>query len=131
VEAFWGFLDLREHAGKDLKAQVLLIAQAIGTALKDADFVVKPLDKAERDLVLGTAVGGDAIPVAIDHRSKLLVGFEPPKVIMTARSRGVSVAAATASTKLSGTFRCRGKSEERFPTSPTPDSLMTLPQPAA
>jgi hypothetical protein len=28
-----GFFDLREHAGKDLKAQVLLIAQAIGTAL--------------------------------------------------------------------------------------------------
>jgi hypothetical protein len=52
VEAFWGFLDLREHAGKDLKAQVLLIAQAIGTALKDADFVVETLDEAEGDFVL-------------------------------------------------------------------------------
>src|SRR5580704_722145 len=47
VEGFWPFLDLREHAGKDLKAQVLLIAQTIGTALKDTDFVVEALDEAE------------------------------------------------------------------------------------
>jgi hypothetical protein len=50
-EAFWGFLDLRKHAGKDLKAQVLLIAQAIGMALKDADFVVGTFDEAEGTLL--------------------------------------------------------------------------------
>ena len=75
MDAFWGFLDLRKHAGKDLKAQVLLIAQTVGTALKDADFVVETLDEAEGDFVLGEAVSGDAVPVTIDH-SELLVGLE-------------------------------------------------------
>ena len=77
VEGFAGFLDLRKHAGKDLEAQVLLIAQTIGTALKDADFVVETLDEAEGDFVLGTAISGDAVPVTIDHRGELLVGLEP------------------------------------------------------
>ena len=45
--------------------------------MKDTDLVVEPLDEAERDLVLGVAVGGDAVPVTIDHRGELLVGFEP------------------------------------------------------
>ncbi len=62
-KVFAVFSDLREHAGKDLKAQVLLIAHAIGAALKDADFVVETLDEAEGDLVVGTAIGGDAVPV--------------------------------------------------------------------
>src|SRR5262249_36309358 len=75
--SFLGFLDCREHAGKDLKGQVLLIAQAIGTALKDADFVVETLDEAEGDFVLGPAIGGDAVPVTLDHRRELLVGLEP------------------------------------------------------
>jgi hypothetical protein len=74
VEGFGVFLDLRKHAGKDLEAQVLLIAQTIGTALKDADFVVETLDETEGDLVVGTAIGGDAVPVTLDHRRELLVG---------------------------------------------------------
>ncbi len=69
------FLDLGEHRGKDLKAQILFIAQTIGTALKDANLVVETLDKAEGDFVLGAAVSGDAVPVMIDHRSELLVGL--------------------------------------------------------
>ena len=77
MEAFWGFLDLRKHAGKDLEAQVLLIAQTIGTALKDADFVVETLDEAEGDFVVGTAIRGNAVPVTVDHLGELLVGLEP------------------------------------------------------
>jgi hypothetical protein len=48
VEAFSGFLDLREHRSKDHKAQILFIAQTIGAALKDANLVVETLDEAER-----------------------------------------------------------------------------------
>src|SRR5208282_817641 len=33
-------------------------------------------DEAERDLVFGFAVGGDAVPVAIDHVGEALVGSE-------------------------------------------------------
>src|SRR5713101_3375578 len=75
--SFWGFLDLRKHAGKDLEAQVFLIAQTIGTALKDADFVVETLDEAEGDFVVGTAIRGNAVPVTVDHLGELLVGLEP------------------------------------------------------
>ncbi len=32
--------------------------------------------EAERDLVLGFAIGGDAVPVALDHVGEALVGFE-------------------------------------------------------
>ena len=49
----------REHAGEDLEAEVFFVAQAVGAALEDADLVVEPFDEAERDLVLGFAVGGD------------------------------------------------------------------------
>ena len=45
--------------------------------MKDADFVVETLDEAEGDLVVGTAIGGDAVPVTLDHRRELLVGLEP------------------------------------------------------
>ena len=45
--------------------------------MKDTDFVVESLDEAERDLVLGAAVGGDAVPVTIDRRGELLIGLEP------------------------------------------------------
>ena len=45
--------------------------------MDDVDLVVQAFDEAERDLVLGSAVGGDAVPVAVDHRGELLVGFEP------------------------------------------------------
>jgi hypothetical protein len=31
----------------DLQAQVLLIAQAVGSALKDADLVIEALDEAD------------------------------------------------------------------------------------
>ena len=43
--------------------EVFLVPQPIGATLHDSYLVVQPLDEAERDLVLGFAVGGDAVPV--------------------------------------------------------------------
>ena len=40
--------------------------------MEDADFVVEAFDEAERDLVFRFAVGGDAVPVAIDHVGEAL-----------------------------------------------------------
>src|SRR5450759_3034118 len=71
-----GSSDRRQHAGKDLEAQVLLVAEAVRTALDDAHLVVEPLDKAECDFVLDGAVGRDAVPVTLDHLCELLVGLE-------------------------------------------------------
>ena len=67
----------RQHTGEDLQAQILLVAQAIRATLEDPNLVVEPLDEAQRDLVLGLAVRGDTIPMPIDQRDELLVGFEP------------------------------------------------------
>src|SRR6516225_1830567 len=66
----------RQHTGQDFEAQVVLVAQAIGAALDHPDFVVEPLDEAERDLVLRPAVGGNAVPMPIDHGGELLVRLE-------------------------------------------------------
>jgi len=51
-----------QHAGEDLEPEVFFIAEPVGAALKDTDFVVQPLDEPERDLVLRAAVGGDPLP---------------------------------------------------------------------
>src|SRR5215204_239310 len=67
----------RQHASEDLEPQVLLVAQAVGAPLDDPDLVVEPLDEAERDLVLGSAVGGDAIPMTVDHGGELLIRRQP------------------------------------------------------
>src|SRR5260370_19070228 len=63
-----------QHAGEDLEPEVLFIAEPVGAALEDTDLVVQPLDEPERDLVLRAAVGGDALPVLLNHRGKLLIG---------------------------------------------------------
>ena len=42
------------------------VAQPVGATFKNADLVVQFFDEAERDLVLGFAVGRDAIPVSLD-----------------------------------------------------------------
>ena len=68
----------RQHTREDLQAQILFVAQAIRAALEDPTLVVESLDEAKRDLVLGLAVSGDAIPMTIDQLGELLVGFEPP-----------------------------------------------------
>ena len=68
--------DCGQHTGEDLEAEVLLVTKAVRTALEDAHLVVEPLDKAECDFVLDSAVGRDAIPVTFDHLRELLVGLE-------------------------------------------------------
>ena len=65
-----------QHAGEDLEAEVLLIAETVGSTLDDTDLVVESLDEAERDLVLGAAVCRYAVPVPFDHPCELLVGLE-------------------------------------------------------
>src|SRR6266545_4997506 len=67
----------RKKRCDDLELEVVLVAVAVGAALEDADLVVEPLDQADADLVLGSAVRGDAIPVAFDHGRELPVGREP------------------------------------------------------
>src|SRR6267143_4118684 len=69
-------LELREHAGEDLEAEVVLVAEPVRAALEDADLVVQPLDEAERDLVLRAAIGRDPVPVPVNHRGELLVGAQ-------------------------------------------------------
>ena len=68
--------NLRQHAGQDLQPKVFLVAQAVGATLDDADLVVQSFDEAERDFVLGLAVGGDAVPVPLDHVGEVLVGLQ-------------------------------------------------------
>src|ERR1700687_6116872 len=56
--------------------KLVLVPEAVGSPLNDADLGVQALDKAERHLVLRLAVGGDAVPVTLDHLGEGLVGFE-------------------------------------------------------
>jgi hypothetical protein len=67
----------RQHAGEDLEPQVIFVAQAVGATLDHPDLVVEPFDEAERDLVLGPTVGGNAVPMPVDHRGEFLVRREP------------------------------------------------------
>ena len=69
--------DGRQHAGEDLQAQVLLVAQTISAPLDDPNLVVETLHESQRHFVLRLAEGRNAIPVRFDHADKLLVGFEP------------------------------------------------------
>jgi hypothetical protein len=48
----------------------------VGAALKDADFVVEAFDEAEGDFVFRPAVGGDAVPVTLDHCGELFIWLE-------------------------------------------------------
>ncbi len=50
--------------------------QTVGSPLDDTDVVVQSLDEPEGDLVARIAVGGDAVPVPVDHLGELLVGLE-------------------------------------------------------
>src|SRR6516164_7536325 len=69
-------LQSRQHAGENLEAEVFFVAQSIGSSLEHADFVVEAFDETERDLVFRFAIGGDAVPVTIDHVGEALVGSE-------------------------------------------------------
>src|ERR1700674_5202454 len=67
----------RQERSDDLELEVLLVAVAVGAPLQDADLIIEALDQAEADLVLRPAVGGDAVPVPLDHRGELPVRLEP------------------------------------------------------
>ena len=41
-----------------------------------ADLVVEALDEYERNLVLGSAVSGDAIPMTVDYLGEPLIGCD-------------------------------------------------------
>src|ERR1700686_3836743 len=65
-----------QHASENLEAEILFVAQPVGSSLEEANFVVEAFDEAEGDLVFRFAVGGDAVPVAINHFGEALVGFK-------------------------------------------------------
>jgi hypothetical protein len=60
-----------------MQRSVFLVAQPIGTPLDDPDLVVQTLDEPEGDLVLGFTVGGNTIPMSINHSGKCLVRLQP------------------------------------------------------
>ena len=44
--------------------------------MEDADFVIEAFDEAKRDFVGRLAVGGDAVPMLIDHGGELFISAE-------------------------------------------------------
>lgn len=54
-----------------------LVAQAVGSTLKEADLVVEAHDESGRDLVRGLAVGGNAAPMALDDPAEPMEGLKP------------------------------------------------------
>src|ERR1700730_9915963 len=50
--------------------------QSVGAALDNTDLVVQAFHEAKGDLVLRFAVGGDTVPVALNHRGELLEGLQ-------------------------------------------------------
>jgi hypothetical protein len=83
--------EFRQHAGQDLQAQIFFVAQSVGPTLDDADLVVEAFDEAERDLVLRLAVGGDAVPMSIDHLGEFLVGFQALPLSRSSRATSSSL----------------------------------------
>src|SRR5665647_2396135 len=70
------FLQFGQARGQDFQSEIFFVAQAVGAALKDADFVVEAFDEAEGDFVFRPAVGGDAVPVTLDHCGELFIWLE-------------------------------------------------------
>ena len=70
----FGFFDKR---GYDFEHQVLLIFNAISSALDNADFVIQTLHETEGYFVIGMAVTDDPIPVSLDHGRKFFEGVKP------------------------------------------------------
>src|ERR1019366_4847814 len=66
----------RPSTYEDFEFEIFFVAQAVGAALEDADFVVETLDEAERDVVGRLAVSDDAVPIALDHGGEFFVGRE-------------------------------------------------------
>src|ERR1700687_5490128 len=71
------FSDFREHTGKNLEAEVLLVTEPVGTPLDDPDLVVDALHEPQGDFVLLVAVGPDAVPVVLEHAGEFLERLQP------------------------------------------------------
>src|SRR5262249_44905341 len=52
------------------------VAQPVSSSLDDSDLVVEPFHEAQRDFILWLAIGGESVPMTIDHVGELLVGFQ-------------------------------------------------------
>src|SRR5215470_14414551 len=65
-----------QHAGQDLEAKILLVAQAVRASLDDADLVIQPLDESQGHLVFRLAVSSNAVPMIVDHLGKLLIALQ-------------------------------------------------------
>src|SRR5450759_3334546 len=68
--------ELGQHACENLQSQVIFVAQSVCSTLDDANLVVQSFHESKRYLVLWFAVGGDSVPMPIDHLGEFLVGFE-------------------------------------------------------
>ena len=68
-------LQYRQHAGENLEQEVFFVAQTVGAPLDHADIVVEPLDE-ERETLFSGRLGGNPIPMPVDHRGKHLIGLE-------------------------------------------------------
>src|SRR5262245_8028400 len=70
-------LEFRQHAGKDLQAQILFVPQPVRASRDDPDLVVETRDKPQRHFVLGVAKGRDSLPMPLDQLRELPIGLEP------------------------------------------------------
>jgi len=50
---------------------IFIVLRTIGAPLEHPGLVVQPLDEPQRYRVFQPAVGGDTVPVALDHRGKI------------------------------------------------------------
>jgi hypothetical protein len=71
------FLAFWQCTGEYLQPEILLVVETVGPSLEGADLVVQPLHESEGDFVVCVTVGHDAVPVILNHRRELLIGFEP------------------------------------------------------
>ena len=80
LRVFYGclshFSKFWQACSQDFQSEIFFVTQAVGAALKDANFVVEAFDEAEGDFVFRPAVGGDAVLMALDHSGELFIRLE-------------------------------------------------------
>ena len=74
---FHGFSGVRDERGEHFELQVLRVSDPVGPALNHPDLIVESLHEAEGDLVIGTAIADDALPVSFHQADELLERLEP------------------------------------------------------
>lgn len=68
--------DLRKPGGEELQAQILFVAQSVGSSLKDPDLIVHVFNGPKGDLVFRVAIGGNPFPMALNHLRKFFVRLQ-------------------------------------------------------